>query len=265
MNGRVAAVLFGVALAAAEGVQAQGSVGASTIPAECNVGLSFGAVQYAGKNDRKDNVSVSWTVSGPQSSCVHIGSFKLHLTVTRRLGHTDSATLSSISGSSRNALVEVPRGVTETDPQSFDVTLDANVSAGGQETSIQTQGNGPPVLAPGGTRIGAGSASCQPSLAFDKLTFFPSSAGKDTVGVFWKASLASPCIKFQKFNVNVRLTRADGRVETQSVDVTDGNVRSTAVDFPVGVTVESYAITVRATTASAISFVSFSAHKAGNF
>lgn len=243
---------------------AQSGIGPSTFPPQCTPTVSITSVQYAGKDDRKDKVLVTWNAVKPTSPCVDFTEFRVDLRVVRKLGHEDSGS-KTFSGSERSGLIEVPRGTLETDPVSFDVTISARVTAE-KDKSVKVTGNGAPSIASAAQSPLGSSSQCDPSIKVTTLNFFPASTPtKDAVGIFWDASIADPCLAFSRFTASIKVTRADGSVQTGSSGVLARDARSARVEVPKGVGIVSFEVTISTRVVGVTAGVSFSARKQGNF
>lgn len=242
----------------------QSGIGPATLPAECQTTISITSVQYVGKDNGKDKVLVSWSATKPQSSCVNISEFRVDVKIIRKHGNVDSGSKTA-SGSASSALIEVPRALLETDPQSFDVRVVAKVD-GKSQKSIRLTGNGRPAISSATLSQQASPNACDPVVNVTTINFIPAGSGsKDTVGIFWDASVQSPCMRLSSFKARVKLTRIDGGVDTASSAVLQGNARSAKVELPKGTDVHSFEITVESSTQAVTSIVIFDARKTGNF
>jgi len=243
---------------------AQSGIGPATIPAECQTTINITSVQYAGKDNGKDKVLVSWNAVKPQSLCVNISEFRVDVTITRKHGNIDTGS-KTVSGSASSALIEVPRALLETDPQSFDAKVVAKVD-GKSQKSVRLTGNGRPSISSATQSQQSSTNSCDPVVNITTINFIPAGSGsKDTVGIFWDASVQSPCMRLSSFKARVKLTRIDGGVDTASSAVLQGNSRSAKVELPRGADVHSFEITVESSTQATTSIVIFDARKTGNF
>lgn len=242
-----------------------GNIGASTAAPECRASLEITSVKFLGKADKTDRFLVEWSATGPQSSCVRFFTFDVSLSITRKRGHVDTGSVKDVPGTSRKAIVEIPRGTVETDAASFKASLTGRTTGSGEQT-IELKGKGAPVLAAGAASPAGRSQPCTPSLRFEKVNFFPNQGGKDVIGVFWNADANSPCLSFTSANATVRMTRVDGRVENKTVPANLGSSVQTAnVEFPAGAAVDSYEIRVRAETKLVTNAQRFDTQKSGTF
>jgi hypothetical protein len=193
---------------------AQG-IGAATLPSQCTTTVSITNVQYAGKDDRKDKILVTWSAAKPQSSCVDLREFRVDVKVVRKHGHQDSA-FKTFGGSERSGLIEVPRAALETDPESFDVSVTATIN-GERDKTVKVTGSGTPLISAASQVPTGSSGPCDPTIKVTTLSFFPvETPTKDVLGVFWDASSTDPCLGFSNFRVTVKVTRADGGVQNSN-------------------------------------------------
>lgn len=242
---------------------AQG-IGAATFPAECKPALSISSVQYAGKDNGKDKILVSWNLTKPQSVCVTLSELRIEVKITRKFGNVDNIS-KTVSGTATSALVEIPRGTLETDPESFDVRLVAKFN-GERQKSFRLTGNGKPSISAATQSPQSSSDQCDPVVKITTINFLPAGSGlKDTVGIFWDASVASSCMRLNSFKARVKLTRIDGGVDTATSELLQGNARSAKVELPKGVDIHSFEITVDSSTRAEVGGAIFDARKTGNF
>ena len=153
--------------------------------------------------------------------------YELTVTITRRLGHQDTGTTKSnnIFSGQITAVVQIPRGAVETDPVSYDVTI--NTTFGGStRRTLTAQGNGAPALA-NATQTFANSSlvpltdNCFPSVSITGLSFVAGSgATPDAVTVNWTASHSpSDCLGGLRVLISVDVKRPDnstGHASTQA-------------------------------------------------
>ena len=243
---------------------AQSGVGPSTFPPQCTPTVSVTNVQYAGKDDRKDKILVSWNAAKPQSQCVDFQEFRVDVKVVRKLGHQDSSS-KTFAGSERSGLIEVSRAALETDPVSFDVGISARVSAE-KDKSVKVTGTGAPSIKSASQTPVGSSGQCDPSIKVTTLNFFPAATPKmDAIGVFWEASISDPCLAFSRFTATVKVTRADGSVQTGTSGILARDARSARVEVPKGLDVVSFEVNVGTRVVGVTGGVLFSARKQGNF
>lgn len=180
--------------------------------------------------------------------------YELTVTITRRLGHQDTGTAksSNIFSGRITAVVQIPRGVTETDPVTYDVTI--NTTFGGlTRRTLTAQGNGAPALA-AATQTFANSSlvplpdNCFPSVSITGLSFTPGSgATPDAVTIDWTANHSlSDCFIGPRTLISVEVKRADnstGRAVTQpnanSITVNLSGAPAAPVSFTVRVSAET--------------------------
>ena len=243
---------------------AQSGFGAATFPPQCTTTINITNVQYAGKDGGKDKILVTWTAAKPSSSCVDLKEFRVDVKVVRKHGHVDSAT-KTFGGAERSGLVEVPRATLETDPESFDVSINAKVN-GEKDKTVKVTGSGTPSIN-STSQVPLGSTGpCDPTIKVTTLNFFPAETPtKDALGVFWDATANDPCLGFTSFRVTVKVTRADGGIQNSNSGLLPASVRSARVELPKSVGVVSFEITLEARMAGVTTNVLFSAKKQGNF
>jgi hypothetical protein len=180
--------------------------------------------------------------------------YELTVTITRRLGHQDTGTAktSSIFNGEITTVVQIPRGAAETDPVSYDATI--NTTFGGvARRTLTAQGNGAPALG-AATQTFANSglvplpANCFPSVSVTGLSFTPGSGSTpDAVTINWTASRApTDCFSGPKVFISVDVKRADnstGHGATQpnatSITVNLSGAPAAAVSFIVRVSAET--------------------------
>ena len=245
------------------GASAQG-IGPSTFPSQCTTTITVTSVQYAGKDDRKDKILVTWNAAKPQSACVDIKEFRVDVKVTRKLGHQDSAS-KTFGGSERSGLIEVPRATLETDPESFDVNVNAKIN-GEKDKTVRVTGSGTPSISSASQVPTGSSVPCAPTINVTTLNFFPAETpAKDVLGVFWDASSTDACLAFSNFRVIVKVTRADGGVQNSNSGLLPSAARSARIELPKSVGIVSFEVTVETRLIGVTSNVLFSARKQGNF
>lgn len=257
---------FGLALliVVRGGANAQSGFGPSTFPPQCTPTVSVTSVQYAGKDDRKDKILISWNAAKPSSQCIDFKEFRVDVKVVRKRGNVDSNS-KTFAASERSGLIEVPRALLETDPVSFDVSISAQVSAE-KDKSVKVTGNGPPSINSASQAPLGSSGQCDPSIKVTTLNFFPAATPtKDAIGVFWDASIPDTCLAFSTFTATVKVTRADGSVQTGTSGILARDARSARVEVPKGLDVVSFEVNVRTRVVGVTGGVSFSARKQGNF
>ncbi len=180
--------------------------------------------------------------------------YEIKVTITRRLGHQDTGTTksSNIFSGQLTTVVQIPRGVTETDPVKYDVTI--NTTFGGvARRTLTAQGNGAPVLA-SATQTFANSSlvplpdNCFPSVSITGLTFTAGSgATPDAVTIDWTANHPpSDCFLGPKIFISVEVKRPDnstGRASTQanatSMTLNLSGAAAAPVSFTVRVSAET--------------------------
>jgi hypothetical protein len=252
-------VLFGSrAEASAQGI------GPSTFPSQCTTTVTVTGVQYAGKDGGKDKILVTWSAAKPQSACVDIKEFRVDVKVVRKLGHQDSAS-KTFGGSERSGLIEVPRAALETDPQSFDVTVNAKVN-GEKDKTVKLSGSGSPTIS-SASQVAAGAAGpCDPAIKVTALNFFPAETPtKDVLGVFWDATASDPCLRFSSFKVTVKVTRADGGIQNSNSGLLAAGTRSARIELPKSVGIVSFEVTLDTRLTGVTANALFGARKQGNF
>jgi len=180
--------------------------------------------------------------------------YEIKVTITRRLGHQDTGTAksSNIFSGQTTAVVQIPRGVTETDPVKYDVTI--NSTFGGQtRRTLTAQGNGAPALAAATQTFAISSLvpvpdNCLPSVSITGLSFTPGSGTTpDAVTIDWTASRSpSDCLNGPKVLISVEVKRPDnsiGRATSQpnanSITVNLSGAPAAAVSFVVRVSAET--------------------------
>jgi hypothetical protein len=180
--------------------------------------------------------------------------YEIKVTITRRLGHQDTGTAksSNIFSGQITTVVQIPRGVTETDPVKYDVTI--NTTFGGvARRTLTAQGNGAPTLA-AATQTFANSSlvplpdNCFPSVSITGLSFTPGSGTTpDAVTIDWTANHPpSDCFIGPKIFISVEIKRPDnstGRGATQpnatSITVNLSGAPAAPVSFIVRVSAET--------------------------
>jgi hypothetical protein len=242
---------------------AQG-IGAATLPSQCTTTVNVTNVQYAGKDNGKDKILVTWSAARPQSACVDIKEFRVDVKVVRKHGHEDSAS-KTFGGAERSGVIEVPRAALETDPESFDVSVNAKVN-GEKDKTIKVTGSGSPSIGSASQVPTGSSGPCDPTIKVTTLNFFPAETpGKDVLGVFWDASLSDACLTFSNFRVTVKVTRVDGGIQTANSGLLTSPTRSARIELPKSVGVASFEVTVETRLVGNTTNVLFSARKQGNF
>jgi len=180
--------------------------------------------------------------------------YELTVTIARRFGNKDTGTAKSseIFSGRITTVVQIARGVTETDPVAYDVTL--KTTLGGQSRrTLTAQGNGAPALA-AATQTFANSSlvplldDCFPSVSISGLSFTPGSgATPDAVTINWTASRApTDCFFGPKVSISIEVKRPDGstgRSNTQptanSITVNLSGAPAAPVSFIVRVSAET--------------------------
>lgn len=246
------------------GANAQSGIGPSTFPAQCTPTVNVTNVQYAGKADHKDKILVTWSAVKPQSPCVDFKAFRVDVKVVRKLGHEDSSS-KSFGGAERSGVIEVPRATLETDPVSFNVSISASVDFE-KDRTVKVSGTGAPSISSASQSPLGPSSPCDPTVKVTTLNFFPASTPtKDVIGVFWDASLSDACLAFSSFTATVKVTRADGSVQTGASGTLARDARSARVEVPKGLGIVSFEVTVGTRVVGVTRGVFFSASKQGTF
>ena len=255
---------LGLLIIAGSDANAQSGFGPSTFPPQCTPTVSVTNVQYAGKDGPKDKILVSWNAGKPSSPCLDFKDFRVDLKVVRKHGNVDSGS-KTFGGSERSGLIEVPRATLETDPVSFDVSISARVGAE-KDKSVKVTGTGVPSITSASQTPQGSSGQCDPSIKVTTLNFFPKATPlKDAIGVFWDASVPDTCLGFSSFTATVKVTRADGSIQTGTSGILARDVRSARVEVPKGLDVVSFEVNVATRVAGITGSVLFSANKKGNF
>jgi len=235
-------------------------------------------VQYQGKDSGDDKVFVEWR-DGGASPCVYFGGgfdvpgqsnippfgYEVTVKVTRKNGHQDS-------GKSKSALVvngnqvltdviTIPRGLLETDPVSFEVTVRTTVGVVMTQTDRLT-GNGPPVLTNATQKFTPHASvpnvlgTCFTTLQVPALDFLPGSGAtpdRVTIGLnTGLPQLAESCFDQPKVSITVRATRPNGVVDTGQANVAAGQTTTTIPISGTPGSVASFEIIVTASAGSVI-------------
>jgi hypothetical protein len=243
---------------------AQSGIGPSNFPTQCTPTVSVTGVQYAGKDDRKDKILVTWTAGKPSSPCIDFQDFRVDLKLVRKHGNIDTGS-KTFAGAERSGLIEVPRATLETDPVSFDVSIQARIGAE-KDKFVNVTGTGIPSINSASQTPQGSSGPCDPSIKVTTLNFFPAATPlKDAIGVFWEASIPDACMGFSTFTASVKVTRADGSIQTGTSGSLARDVRSARVEVPKGVNIVSFEVRVTTRVVGITGGVFFSANKKGNF
>jgi hypothetical protein len=256
----------------------------------CTPNANIVLVKYLGKQTGKDVVEVDWNINaassqgnfqGNQSLRAEVvcalnpgffSSFVVDVKITRQYGHEDSGRTNTGGGfglGNFSANVEIPRGALETNPSSYDVTVDGSVQ-GFITRQARLTGSGTLSVSNGSQTTTTTAAQstlsedCAPSLTITGLTLHAAElpSQKDSLIVSWTKSPnilqgggavpKSNCFKYSGAQVNVKLTRTDGSTVTGS-----GSAGSTSSNATVQLSgaagdVSSFEITVVATFRSKI-------------
>jgi hypothetical protein len=234
-------------------------------------------VQYQGKDSGNDKVFVEWRDAGA-SPCVYFGggfdvpgqsnipSFGYEVTVKikRKNGHEDSGTSRKNLVVNGNQLltdvITIPRGLLETDPESFDVKVRTTVGVVMTQTDRLT-GNGSPVLTNSTqkftphTTVPNVLGTCFTLLQVPSLDFLPGSgATPDRVTISLHSGLPqlAECFDQPKVSISVRATRPSGVVDTGQANVAAGDTTNTIPISGTPGAVASFEIIVTATAGSVI-------------
>ena len=234
-------------------------------------------VQYQGKDSGNDKVYVEWRV-GSASPCVYFGGgfdvpgqsnippfgYEVTVKVTRKNGHVDSGKAKSalvVNGNQTlTDVITIPRGLLETDPVSFDVTLRTTVGVVMTQTDRLT-GNGPPVLMNATQKFTPHASvpnvlgTCLTLLQVPALDFLPGSgATPDRVTISLHSGLPqiAECFDQPKVSVSVRATRPNGVVDTGQANVAAGDTTTTIPLSGTPGSVASFEIVVSATVESVL-------------
>ena len=180
--------------------------------------------------------------------------YELTVTITRRLGNQDTGTAksSNLFNGQVTTVVQIPRGVTETDPVKYDVTIKS--SFGGVVRRLLTaQGNGAPTL-PNATQSVANTSltqipdTCFPTVGVTGLAFTPGSGTTpDSVNITWNASRSlTDCLGSLRVLISVEVKRADNSIGRGIIQPTVANANvvlsgppGTPVSFIVRVSAET--------------------------
>ena len=263
------------------GNKAKTNSGAAPMPGDICVGralVKVEKVQYQGKDSGNDKVYVEWR-DGGASPCVYFGGgfdvpgqsnitpfgYEVTVKVTRKNGHEDSGKSKRATVVNGNQLltdvITIPRGLLETDPVSFEVTLRTTVGLVMTQTDRLT-GNGAPVLQnatqkfTGHTTVPNQLGTCFPILQVPALGFLPGSGStpdRVTIGLHAVLpQLAESCFDAPKVSVTVRATRPNGVVDTGQANIGAGDTTTTISLSGTPGSVASFEIIVSATVGSVI-------------
>jgi hypothetical protein len=265
----LSSTLILLVLAAVE-AQAQGFGGNFADPCIAKVSAS---AHYLGKQSGQDTVEVSLSppggsgfggiqanvnanraaVCGAQEGLT--GAYRIALTIERRLGHRDSGSSTvngPLAGSNQERNIQVPRAALETDPKTYEITVDGPV-LGTFTAMARAAGNGVPAI-PGATlsnttNIATLTSTCVPSFAVTALGL----ASPTALNLSWSApSLAALCLKHNSTRVDAKLVRPDGTTVVGHVVVPAGaTFAQVPLNGPAGDAV-SYEVTVSVLTTSTL-------------
>ena len=200
-----------------------------------------------------NNTSVQQNFGGGIATSQGFG-YEIKVTITRRLGHQDTGTTksSNIFSGQITTVVQIPRGVAETDPVRYDVTI--NTTFGGvARRTLTAQGNGAPALA-AATQTFANTSlvplpdNCFPSVSITGLSFTAGSgATPDTVTINWTANRPpSDCFIGPRVFISVEVKRADNSTghgatspNANSITVNLSGAPAASVSFIVRVSAET--------------------------
>lgn len=183
----------------------------------CDPPITISEVRYLGKVQGEDEVRVLWTASG---GCLSVENkdFNVEVRVIRHRGHVDikSVTL-KVTGAQQNTLVRVPRGVTETDPEKYEVTITGsatgNVStdaAPREATLAEASGVDGKTFA-----VAQSAATCDVASTVTGIAYKGRSAGKDNLEI--RGNVASACFRPLATDINLTIvTQAAGQPEKQT-------------------------------------------------
>ena len=250
----------------------------------CTPNTSIVHVKYLGKQTGKDVVEVDWNINAiassqgnfqgnqllrPEVVCAlnpgFFSSFVVNVKITRQFGHEDSGRTTTGGGfglGNFSANVEIPRGALETNPSSYDVTVDGSVQ-GFITRQARLTGTGTLSVSNGSQTTtttaaqGTISEDCAPSLTITGLTLSAanSPSQKDSLIVSWTKSPnlvagaipKSNCFKYSGAQASVKLTRTDGTTVTGSGSAGTASSSATVQLSGAAGDVSSFDITVVAT------------------
>jgi hypothetical protein len=248
--------LVGVALLVAKAADGQSLQGA------CQAKVKVNSVKYLGRQSGQDQVEVRWSTEAA-SECIKFGGggsdvppaqqdsftapaaagFAVRVFVKRRFEHRDEATVTKKeivpAGSNVLTIVNIPRGVAETDPQAYIVTI-TTFSGGATQKRAVVTGTGLPNLSAATQtfqtftsypNLSTVAAECFPEVQVTGLTFVASGgAAPDSLTLNWNAASATAdCIGQVLFiSLSARVRRADGTQSVANVGESEisGNART---------------------------------------
>ena len=247
----------------------------------CQAKVKVNSVKYLGKQSGNDQVEVRWSTEAA-SECIKFGGggtnlppaqqdsftaaaaagFAVHVFVKRRFEHRDEATVTKkeivTAGSNVTTIVDIPRGVAETDPQAYIVTITTFSGGATQKRAIVT-GTGLPNLSAATQtfqtftsypNLSTVAAECLPDVQVTGLTFAAGNgAAPDSLALNWNAaSAAADCIGQVLFiSLSAKVRRANGTENAVNVGENEisGNARTKTLQLgPSNSPVVSYKIVV---------------------
>ena len=228
----------------------------------CQATVKVNSVKYLGKQSGNDQVEVRWSTEAA-SSCIKFGGggtnlpaaqqdsftapaaagFDVHVFVKRRFEHRDEATVTKKeivpAGSNVVTIVNIPRGVAETDPQSYIVTI-TTFSGGATQKRAIVNGTGLPNLSAATQtfqtftsypNLSTVAAECFPDVQVTGITFSSGNgAAPDSLALNWNAATAAAgCLGQVLFiSLSARVRRANGAENVANVGENEisGNART---------------------------------------
>ena len=228
----------------------------------CQAKVKVNSVKYLGKQSGQDQVEVRWSTEAA-SACIKFGAagtnlppaqqdsftapaaagFAVHVFVKRRFDHSDEATVTKKeivpAGSNVLTIVNIPRGLAETDPQSYIVTITSLSGGATQKRAIVTGTGLPSVSAATQTfqtltsypSLSTVTAECFPDVQITGVTFTSGNgAAPDSLTLNWNAaSAAVDCVGQVLFiSLSARVRRANGTESVANVGENEisGNART---------------------------------------
>ena len=248
--------LIGAALLVAKAADCQSLQGV------CQAKVKVNSVKYLGKQSGQDQVEVRWSTEAA-SACIKFGGgginlppaqqdsftapaaagFEVRVFVKRRFEHSDEAAVTKKeivpAGSNVLTIVNIPRGVAETDPQAYIVTITTFSGGATQKRAIVT-GTGLPNLSAATQTfttftsypsLSTVAAECFPDVQITELTFTSGNGtAPDSLTLNWNAaSAAADCLGQVLFiSLSARVRRANGTENVTNVGENEisGNARA---------------------------------------
>jgi hypothetical protein len=248
--------LIGAALLVAKAADCQSLQGV------CQAKVKVNSVRYLGKQSGQDQVEVRWSTEAA-SACIKFGAggtnlpsaqqdsftapaaagFEVRVLVKRRFEHRDEAAVTKKeivpAGSNVLTVVNIPRGVAETDPQTYIVTI-TTFSGGATQKRAIVNGAGLPNLSAATQtfqtftsypNLSTVAAECFPDVQITGLTFNSGNGtAPDSLTLNWNAATAAAdCIGQVLFiSLSARVRRANGTENVANIGENEisGNART---------------------------------------